>query len=148
MSKTIVLFVIFMLGLTPLYANVIENIATKLTNNEITSVEDFVRGFFPNESERGYVVYGKLPLKTLERMQIESMFPNKFGRPSARSGQSLIEEPLGGDYVISVPPNGNQYRIVEFDGEDKSVLVHELAHVYGADEETARTIEFAYRSRH
>ena len=51
-----------------------------------------------------------------------------------------------GIYYVYEHTDGRKYRVIEFDGEDKVVLAHEIAHMYGADEELASEIAFRYAS--
>ena len=97
---------------------------------DVKIAEDFVKDRLGFTSDFAYVLVGNPGINMQKRIWIEDLPKTK--------GFECQE----GEFYIK-----NGKRIVIFDGEDTNVLVHELAHVYGADEQKADEITWAWRNK-
>ena len=122
------MILIFLLFTSLCYASPIsqENVIVP----DVKIVEYFVRERIESDFDLSYILIGNPGIKMQKRMWIEDL--SKIGGFECQEGEFYIK---------------NGKRIVIFDGEDTNVLVHELAHVYGADEQKADEITWAWRNK-
>lgn len=148
--KTIIMTIIILLITIPAFAKPIELLKDKdtmlieMSLEEISGIEGFVKKELSiNTWDAGYILIGRQKYRSLDRANIENyMFKHSY---KFLPGANEREFERGAYYVHE--QDERKYRVIEFDGLDKGVLAHELAHMYGANEEKAKEIEFKVNSQ-